>query len=108
VHRELRQLEGEGLVEAVRTEKIGRRPERTLYRITGEGRRELSVLRRRVIADVDGSPDLLSVALVFAGTEAIWPGRTPRHDLAVLEEQQTWLQESATCTTTGVCCAWWG
>jgi DNA-binding PadR family transcriptional regulator len=70
VHRELRHLEGEGLIEAVRTEKIGRWPERTLYGITSEGRRELSVLRRRAIADVEGPPDPLSVALVFAGADS--------------------------------------
>jgi DNA-binding PadR family transcriptional regulator len=70
VHRELRQLEAEELIEALRREKVGRWPERTVYGITSEGRRELSVLRRQAVADVDGPPDPLSVALVFAGVDA--------------------------------------
>ncbi len=70
VHRELRQLEAEGLIEAVRREKVGRWPERTVFAITSEGRRELSVLRRQAVEDVDGPPDPLSVALVFAGVDA--------------------------------------
>ncbi len=31
LHRELRGLEAENLIEAVRTERVGRRPERTVY-----------------------------------------------------------------------------
>jgi hypothetical protein len=37
LYRELRQMEGEGLVDAVRTEQVGRRPARTIYAITQEG-----------------------------------------------------------------------
>jgi DNA-binding PadR family transcriptional regulator len=70
VHRELRRLEGDGLIEAVRRERVGRWPERTVYGITDEGRRELSVLRRQAVTDVDGAPDPLSVVLVFAGADA--------------------------------------
>jgi len=68
VHRELRRLEDDGLIEPVRTEKVGRWPERTVYAITGEGRRELTVLRRRAVEEIEPGPDPLSVALVFAGT----------------------------------------
>lgn len=71
VHRELRQLEAEGLIAAVRREKVGRWPERTVYAITSEGDRKLSDLRRQAAADVDGPPDPFSVALVFAGADAI-------------------------------------
>ena len=38
LYRELRGMEAEGLVAAVRTEQVGRRPARTVYEITGEGR----------------------------------------------------------------------
>jgi DNA-binding PadR family transcriptional regulator len=69
LHRELRGLEAEGLIEAVRTERVGRRPERTVYGLTGEGRRELSVLRRQAVSQLDSAPDPLSVVLVFAGTD---------------------------------------
>ena len=37
LYRELRAMEREGLVEAARTEKVGNRPERTVYAITAEG-----------------------------------------------------------------------
>jgi DNA-binding PadR family transcriptional regulator len=69
LHRELRGLEAEGLIEAVRTERVGRRPERTVYSLTGEGRRELSVLRQQAVSQLDAGPDPLSVVLVFAGTD---------------------------------------
>jgi DNA-binding PadR family transcriptional regulator len=69
LHRELRGLEAEGLIEAVRTERVGRRPERTIYSLTDEGRRELSVLRQQAASQLDAAPDPLSVLLVFAGTE---------------------------------------
>ena len=46
LHRELRGLEAEGLIEAVRTEgRVGRRPERTVYGLTDEGQ-----------AGADGAP----------------------------------------------------
>jgi DNA-binding PadR family transcriptional regulator len=67
LHRELRAMESTGLVEAVRTEKIGRWPERTLYGITEEGRLELTVLRQQAVSHLD-PPDPLCVALIFAGS----------------------------------------
>jgi DNA-binding PadR family transcriptional regulator len=69
LHRELRGLQAEGLIEAVRTEQVGRRPERTVYCLTDEGRRELSVLRQQAVGQLDAGPDTLSVVLVFAGTD---------------------------------------
>lgn len=69
LNRELRGLEAEGLIEAVRTEQVGRRPERTVFGLTSEGRRELGVLRRQAIGQLESGPDPLSVALVFAGTD---------------------------------------
>ena len=69
LHRELRGLEAEDLIEAVRTERVGRRPERTIYCLTDEGRRELSVLRQQAASQLDSAPDPLSVVLVFAGTD---------------------------------------
>jgi DNA-binding PadR family transcriptional regulator len=65
LYRELRLMEGEGLVEPVRTEQVGRRPARTIYRITEEGGRELHVLREKAITDLHSGPDALSVALLF-------------------------------------------
>lgn len=67
LYRELRVMEGEGLVDAVRTEKVGRRPARTIYAITGEGRLEFAMLRERAIRTIRWGPDELGVALTFAG-----------------------------------------
>ena len=67
LYRELRAMEREGLVEAARTEKVGNRPERTVYAITDEGRLELTALREQAIKPpVTLGPDPLGVALLFA------------------------------------------
>ena len=65
LYRELRLMEDEGLVEPVRTEQVGRRPARTVYQITGEGQRELAILREQAIRNLHPAPDALSVALLF-------------------------------------------
>jgi DNA-binding PadR family transcriptional regulator len=70
LYRELRSMEGEGLVSAVRTERVGRRPARTVYEITGEGHLELGLLRERAINGLHLGPDPLGVALTFAGDDA--------------------------------------
>lgn len=66
LHRELHRLEVEELVTPLVTERVGNRPERTVYEITAEGRSALSVLRRQAFTDLGASPDPVSVALVFA------------------------------------------
>jgi DNA-binding PadR family transcriptional regulator len=69
LYRELRAMEHEGLVEATRTEKVGRRPERTVYAITPEGCLELSMLRDQAMRPLFAGPDPLGVALMFTGQE---------------------------------------
>jgi DNA-binding PadR family transcriptional regulator len=66
LYRELRTMEGEGLVEAIRTEQVGRRPARTVYAITSEGLLELGMLREQAIRSIHWWPDPLGVALSFA------------------------------------------
>jgi DNA-binding PadR family transcriptional regulator len=66
LYRELRSMEGEGLVETLRTEQVGRRPARTVYEITDEGRIELQSLREQAIKPTGFAPDALGVALTFA------------------------------------------
>ena len=66
LYRELRAMEREGLVEAARTEKVGNRPERTVYAITDEGQMELSTLREQAIKPLFSSHDPIGVALLFA------------------------------------------
>lgn len=67
LYRELRELEGEGLIEALRTETDGRRPARTIYQITAEGHRELGILREQALTQLRQGPDAVAVALVFGG-----------------------------------------
>jgi DNA-binding PadR family transcriptional regulator len=66
LYSELRKLDGEGLIGAVREEREGRRPARRVYEITAEGRVELEVQREAAL-DVDlGSADPVAVLLLFA------------------------------------------
>lgn len=66
LYRELRAMEHEGLIEAARTEKVGNRPERTVYAITAEGQLELTALREQAIRPLVSGIDPLGVALLFA------------------------------------------
>jgi DNA-binding PadR family transcriptional regulator len=66
LYRELRSMERECLVKTLRTEQVGRRPARTVYAITDEGRLELRNLRAHAIADINPGPNALGVALIFA------------------------------------------
>jgi DNA-binding PadR family transcriptional regulator len=66
LYRELRAMEREGLVEAARTEKVGNRPERTVYAITPEGQLELTTLREQAIRPLGSGLDPIGVALLFA------------------------------------------
>jgi DNA-binding PadR family transcriptional regulator len=66
LYAELRKLEAEELVQAVRTEQVGRRPARTVYEITGEGRLELAIQRDGALEAVFASADPVSVVLLFA------------------------------------------
>ena len=59
-------MEGEGLVETIRTEQVGRRPARTVYEITPDGQMELQSLREQAIKPAGFGPDPLGVALTFA------------------------------------------
>jgi DNA-binding PadR family transcriptional regulator len=66
LYAELRKLDGEGLIRVVREEQVGRRPARTVYQITEEGRQELVVQRDAALDVVFGSADPVSVVLLFA------------------------------------------
>jgi DNA-binding PadR family transcriptional regulator len=66
LYAELRKLDGEGLIRVAREEQVGRRPARTVYQITEEGRRELVVQRDAALESVFGSADPVSVVLLFA------------------------------------------
>lgn len=66
LYAELRKLDRDGLVEVTREEQVGRRPARTVYQITDEGRLELVVQRDAALEVVFGSADPVSVVLLFA------------------------------------------
>jgi DNA-binding PadR family transcriptional regulator len=85
LYRELRNMDADGLLEAVRTEKVGRRPARTIYAITDDGQFELHVLRDRALRELTSGPDSLGVALAFA-----WNGIDPQEaaDTMQLRRQQ--------------------
>jgi DNA-binding PadR family transcriptional regulator len=70
LYRELRQMETETLLEAVRTEQIGHRPVRTIYGITPAGLATLRLLREQALTDLYLSPDAVGVALLFGGIDA--------------------------------------
>src|ERR1700735_1036676 len=67
LYREVKSMEGESLITEVRTEQVGRRPARTVYDITDEGRLELAMPRERAVTGIHYGPDPLGVALAFAG-----------------------------------------
>jgi DNA-binding PadR family transcriptional regulator len=66
LYRELRAMEREGLVQTLRTEQVGRRPARTVYAITEDGKLELRNLRTHALAEIEPGPNALGVALIFA------------------------------------------
>ena len=59
----LKRMAREGLVREVRTERVGNRPERTVYEITPEGRRALSAIREEVLHKISLPHDPFDLAL---------------------------------------------
>jgi DNA-binding PadR family transcriptional regulator len=71
LYAELRKLAAEGLIVPVREEQVGRRPARTVYEITEEGRLELVIQRDAALDVIFGSADPVSVVLLFAIGESL-------------------------------------
>jgi DNA-binding PadR family transcriptional regulator len=83
IYSTLRRLEADGLIQEVRS---GRMPERTIYAISTEGRRELSVLRDAMLRRVTVSADPFDLAFSYAED-------LPAQDLhAVIADRITALQ----------------
>jgi DNA-binding PadR family transcriptional regulator len=59
----LKRLANEGLVREVRTERVGNRPERTVYEITAEGRQALSAVRDQALRTLSRPNDPFDLAL---------------------------------------------
>jgi DNA-binding PadR family transcriptional regulator len=60
----LNRLAEEGLVEPVSTERAGKMPARTVYAITGEGRKELAILLESALEHKELALDAFDVALL--------------------------------------------
>jgi|SRR5690242_5129356 DNA-binding PadR family transcriptional regulator len=59
----LKRLASEGLVRELRTERVGNRPERTVYEITADGRRALSAVRDEALRTLVSPNDPFDLAL---------------------------------------------
>jgi DNA-binding PadR family transcriptional regulator len=59
----LKRMAREGLVREVRTERVGNRPERTVYEITPDGRQALSAIREEVLHKISLPHDPFDLAL---------------------------------------------
>jgi DNA-binding PadR family transcriptional regulator len=66
IYAELRRLERDELIHPLRAEQVGRRPARTIYEITDEGRLELAVQKEQALDALFPSADPVSVVLLFA------------------------------------------
>jgi len=63
VYGALKRLANEDLIREVRTEKVGNRPERTVYEITPEGRRSLAAIHDAALRELDHHHDPFDLAL---------------------------------------------
>jgi DNA-binding PadR family transcriptional regulator len=62
----LKRLAAEGLIQELRTERQGNRPERTVYEITTQGRRALAALRDEALSRIEHHNDSFDLALAHA------------------------------------------
>jgi DNA-binding PadR family transcriptional regulator len=85
-----------GLIEAVTVGRAGRRPERTIYRLTPEGERELVRWLRQRIATVQRGPS------EFMGTLSFLVHLPPRDAAAQLEARARALQQQIDGTGAGL------
>jgi DNA-binding PadR family transcriptional regulator len=75
IYGALKRLLAERLVEELRTEREGARPERQIVRITDQGRVVLDRLRLETLADFSLRPDPFDLALARVGKDLV--GRLP-------------------------------
>ena len=76
LYRELHLLEAEGLIELVRSEQVGRRPPRAVYRIARAGQAALRILSEEALTVYSRPPDIVGVGLLFGALEG--PGERSR------------------------------
>jgi DNA-binding PadR family transcriptional regulator len=85
LYHAIERLEREGFIEVVETSREGRRPERTIYRLTEQGERELFDWLRQLLAKPVQEPTQFFAALSFL------PHLPPESVLAQLRERVTLL-----------------
>jgi DNA-binding PadR family transcriptional regulator len=88
----LNRMADEGIIEAVRTERSGNMPARTIYAITDTGRQEFSVIRDDVLREVRLRPDPVDLALQYStdlGPDAVVAAFTNRK-AALQAELDAW------------------
>ncbi len=88
----LGRMADEGIIEAVRTERAGNMPARTVYAITETGRQELAVLRGDVLREVRLRPDPVDLGLQYSadlGVDALVTAFTNRR-AALVAELDAW------------------
>ena len=96
VYGALKRLASEDLLREVRTEKVGNRPERTIYEITPEGVRALAAARHAALRELDRHDDPFDLALVQSrdlGEEDL--EQIVAHRLAALQVQVASLRHNA-------------
>jgi DNA-binding PadR family transcriptional regulator len=71
IYGALKRLLAEDLVEPVRTERDGARPERQIVRITAAGRTDLDRLRLETLTDFALRPDPFDLALARVGKDLV-------------------------------------
>jgi DNA-binding PadR family transcriptional regulator len=81
IYAVLARLEADQLIRPARSERAGRFPERTIYALTAEGRKELKVLRAAALREVVWPGDPFDLALSTAGD------MVPADLLAIVEER---------------------
>jgi len=81
VYGALKRLANENLIREVRIEKVGNRPERTIYEITPEGRHALAALHDTALRELDRHYDPFDLALAQSRG-------TPQEHLAQIVENR--------------------
>jgi DNA-binding PadR family transcriptional regulator len=95
LYHAIERLRAGGLIEAVETSREGRRPERTVYRITAAGEREMFAWLRELLANPARSPTEFYAALSFL------PALAPADALEQLDARAG-LLEAEVANLTGV------
>lgn len=89
IYSTLRRMHDEGLVRVARQERDGLLPERTVYAVTAEGRRELEALRASMLREVVVPADPFDLALACSAD-------VPTSDLlGIVEDRAATLQTRA-------------